>query len=145
MAGFTAKLPSDLINKLDTLEKDIGNIEDEMLNAATKILEPEVSKNLQQSITGQYDIGNLAKSVSRKITRSKKEAVGVVYFKGTSTRVYKNGKSVKVRNGLKAAVLEYGRKGQPARPFLRPAMNAKKEEIFDTMEKIFENETKKYT
>ena len=147
MASFTVKLPTDLINNLTALEQNIGDIEDKMLEAATEVLEPEVKKNLDRAITGKYETGKLRASVDRKIRyySSKGTRVGYVYFKGSVARKLKNGKTQKVRNGLKAAVLEYGKKDQPPRPFLRPAMNAKRLEIIGAMENTFDDEAKKYT
>lgn len=138
------KLPKELIQKTQALSDNIENIEDKMLEAATDILVPEVKKNLGKSITGKYETGVLRESVAVRKTRTKKEKSNTVYFKGQVIRKFKNGKTQKVPNDLKAAVLEFGKKDQPPRPFMRPAMNAKKAEILNTMENVYNREIKKY-
>lgn len=137
--------PNDLMSKLQKLDANIGDIEDKMLESGTNVLLPEVKKNLQTAITGKYAEGELIKSVATKKKRTKKERANLIYFKGTVTRKFKNGKTAKVSNNLKAAVLEYGKQDQPARPFVRPAFNAKQAAIVSAMETTFEKEAQKYT
>lgn len=139
------KVPTELIEKNQRLADNIEDIEDKMLTAATDVLVPEVQKNLNKAITGKYETGELRDSIAVKKRRTKKEKANIVYFKGTVIRRFNNGKTQKVTNNLKAAVLEYGKKNQPPRPFLRPAMNAKRSEMISAMENTFDKETKKYT
>lgn len=142
---FETKVPVELMNKLNALSDDIDNIEDKMLAAATDVLKPEIENNLRKVIRSGYETGALAASVSVKKKRTSKEKANIIYFKGTVKRTFKNGKTRTVRNNLKAAVLEYGKQGQPPRPFLRPAVNAKRMEMAEAMERIFESESQKYT
>ena len=142
---FEAKIPTELMNKLNDLSDDIKNIEDRMLAAATDVLKPEIEHNLRKVIRSGYETGVLAASVSVKKKRTSKEKANIIYFKGSVKRTFKNGKTRTVRNNLKAAVLEYGKQGQPPRPFLRPAVNAKREAMVRAMEETFNKETQKYT
>lgn len=134
------KLPTDLMQQLQHLSDNIEDIEGKMLDNATDVLKPEIEKNLKQAITGKYATGELESSVAVKKKRTAKEKSNTVYFKGTTIRQFKNGKTQKVRNGLKATILEYGKNGQPPRPFVRPAMNAKRAEMIRVMEEIFDRE-----
>jgi HK97 gp10 family phage protein len=132
-------LPTELTASIAELKKLIPTIEEEMLMAGAEVLKPEVETRLKRSITGKYAKGNLQNSVDIKIVRTqgkrgKVYKTSVVYFKGTV-----NG----VRNGLKAAILEYGKYDQPARPFMRLAMQAKRTEIFDAMENAFYDRVEK--
>lgn len=144
------QIPNALMRQLKQLEESIPDIEERMLSEGLKILEPEVKKNLQASIDKGYATGELLQSVDSKIETRKSGKTGVVYFKGTSKQQgYKTKNGVRlrrrkkaVRNGLKAAILEYGKQGQAPRPFVRTALNSKRAAIIAAMEKEFDDAQK---
>jgi hypothetical protein len=51
----------------------------------------------------------------------------------------RNGES----NAKIANILEYGKSGQPPKPFLKPAKSASKSECIDAMKRVFEEEVEK--
>ena len=150
MVTNTTGLPTEVIRQLEALEKAADDIIDEMLDAGVDAVKPEVEKKLKTAITGEYATGELEKSIAVKSKSYKDGAKArVIYFKGT-TRVQraKNGKVYKRKKAVRlneiAAVLEYGKSDQPPRAFMRPAFNAKNEDIARAMERKFDELTKKY-
>ena len=150
MATSTTVLPTEVIRQLAALEAAADSIIDEMLDAGVDAVKPEVEKKLKNAISGEYATGELEKSTAVKSKKYKDGTKAkVIYFKGTSRkqkakngRIYKRKKAVRL-NEI-AAVLEYGKSDQPPRAFLRPAFNAKNEDIARAMERKFDELTKKY-
>lgn len=150
MVQDTVILPDEVIRQLDGLANSIDKIMDDMLTAGMEAVRPEVQKRLKNAITGEYATGELEKSAAVKKKKYKNGDVAkVLYFKGTSRKQKaKNGKVYKrakpVRLNEIAAVLEYGRSDMAARAYMRPAFNAKAGDIARAMERVFDEETKKY-
>jgi len=149
MAQSKVILPTEVIKQLEALEKETDNIVDKMLDAGARAVTPEVESNLKKAVTGEYATGELEKSIKVKKIKNKKGASRFITFTGTSRlqrakngRIYKRKKPARL-NEI-AAVLEYGKSDQPPRPFLRPAFINKDDDIAAAMERVFDEETKKY-
>ena len=120
MAKATLKMPDDFLMKLSRLGEKTDEIIPRVLKAGGEVAEAKVKSNLQSVI------GNGTKEDSRS-TGELVSALGV-----SSARQDKDGNfNVKVgfseprrdskSNAMVAGVLEYGKHGQPPKPFLKPA------------------------
>ena len=142
MAKATFKMPEDFLMKLSRLGEKTDEIIPRVLKAGGEVAEAKVKSNLQSVI------GNGTKEDSRS-TGELVSALGV-----SSARQDKDGNfNVKVgfseprrdskSNAMVAGVLEYGKHGQPPKPFLKPAKTASKNACVDAMIRVFEEEVEK--
>lgn len=142
MAKATLKMPDDFLMKLSRLGEKTDVIIPRVLKAGGEVVEVKVKSNLQSVI------GNGTKEDSRS-TGELVSALGV-----SSARQDRDGNfNVKVgfseprgdgkSNAMVAGVLEYGKHGQPPKPFLKPAKTASKNACVDAMIRAFEEEVDK--
>lgn len=142
MAKAAFKMPEEFLIKLSRLGEKTDEIIPKVLEAGGEVVEAKVKSNLQAVI------GSGTKEESRS-TGELLSALGV-----SSARQDKDGNfNVKVgfseprpdgkSNAMIAGVLEYGKSGQPPKPFLKPAKSASKNECIDAMKKRFEEEVEK--
>ena len=139
MAKATYKLPEDFLLKVSKLADKTDGILPRVLQAGGEGVEAKVKSNLQ-SIIG---------SGTKEESRSTGELVGAL---GVSpAKQDKDGNfNVKVgfadgradgrSNSMIAGVLEYGKHGQPAKPFLKPAKSASKNACIEAMKAKLESE-----
>lgn len=139
MAKAVMKMPEDFLLKLSRLGEKTDEIIPKVLEAGGEVVEAKVKSNLQAVI------GSGTKEESRS-TGELLSALGV-----SSARQDKDGNfNVKVgfseprpdgkSNAMIAGVLEYGKSGQPPKPFLKPAKSASKNACVDAMIAAFEKE-----
>ena len=139
MAKAAFKMPEDFLLKLSRLGEKTDEIIPKVLEAGGEVVEAKVKSNLQAVI------GSGTKEESRS-TGELLSALGV-----SSARQDKDGNfNVKVgfseprsdgkSNAMIAGVLEYGKSGQPPKPFLKPAKSASKNACVDAMIVAFEKE-----
>ena len=142
MAKTTFKMPEDFLMKLSRLGEKTDEIIPRVLKAGGEVACAKVKSNLQSVI------GNGTKEDSRS-TGELVSALGV-----SSARQDRDGNfNVKVgfseprgdskSNAMVAGVLEYGKHGQPPKPFLKPAKTASKKACVDAMIATFEEEVEK--
>jgi len=142
VAKAAFKMPEDFLMKLSRLGEKTDEIIPRVLKAGGEVVEAKVKSNLQSAI------GNGTKEDSRS-TGELVSALGV-----SSARQDKDGNfNVKVgfseprndgkSNAMVAGVLEYGKHGQPPKPFLKPAKTASKNACVDAMIRAFEEEVEK--
>ncbi|MDD3027326.1 MAG: HK97 gp10 family phage protein [Erysipelotrichaceae bacterium] len=139
MAKAAFKMPEDFLLKLSRLGDRTDEIIPKVLEAGGEVVEAKVRSNLQSVIgsgtkersrsTGQL-VGALGVSDARQ-DKGGNFNVKVGFAENRS-----DGKS----NALIAGVLEYGKHGQPPRPFLKPAKSASKNECIEAMKATFERE-----
>jgi hypothetical protein len=70
------------------------------------------------------------------VSSSKQDKDGNFNVKVGFSEPRSDGKS----NAMIAGVLEYGKSGQPPKPFLKPAKSASKSACIDAMKRVFEEE-----
>ena len=139
MAKAAFKMPEEFLLKLSRLGEKTDEIIPKVLEAGGEVVEAKVKSNLQAVI------GSGTKGESRS-TGELLSALGV-----SSARQDKDGNfNVKVgfseprsdgkSNAMIAGVLEYGKSGQPPKPFLKPAKSASKNACVDAMIAAFEKE-----
>ncbi len=120
---------------LGKLEGHSSDIAKKAVFEGAKVVADEIKSNLIEVLSGE-SYGDLEKSFG--ISPIKQD------FDGWNAKLGFSGYDRRgVPNQLKARVLESGRTGQKKRPFIRPAVNAKKKEATEIMGKVVENEIKK--
>jgi HK97 gp10 family phage protein len=150
MARVDIKMPEDFLLKLSKLADKTDKIIPKVLEAGGEVVEAKVKSNLQAVI------GNGLKEESRS-TGELVSSLGIspalidrngnynVKIGFSEPRLHQNtakGKrSYKERtNAMIANVLEYGKSGQPPRPFLKPAKSTSKNDCIEAMKAEFEKE-----
>lgn len=137
MAKCDIRMPDDFLNKI----KNLGAREDEIAEAALKA-GGEVVLTKARS--------NLAAAVGRG-TKYKSRATGelVASLGLSSVKLNRKGEhDIKVgfaeprsdgeSNAKLASILEYGKHGQPAKPFMKPAKTSSKSAAISAMKQVFE-------
>jgi HK97 gp10 family phage protein len=142
MARATYKLPEDFLLKVSTLAEKTDEIIPKVLKEGGEVVKAKVKSNLQAVI------GNDTKLPSRS-TGELIDALGV-----SPAGINRDGDyDVKVgfdeprsdgeSNAKLANILEYGKSGQPAKPFLKPAKTASRNACIDTMKRKLDEEISK--
>jgi len=142
MARGSYKMPEDFLLKVSTLAEKTDEIIPKVLEAGGEVVKAKVKANLQATI------GSDTKLPSRS-TGELIDALGV-----TPAGVDRNGNyNVKVgfdeprkdgeSNAKIANILEYGKSGQPAKPFLKPAKTASRNACIEAMKKKLDEEISK--
>ena len=142
MAKAQMMMPEDFMKRLSRLGDRTDVISEKILEAGGEVVLAKVKGNLD----GVIGIGTQYES------RSTGELLGSLGL--SSVKVDKNGNhNIKVgfaeprsdgdSNAKIANILEYGRHGQPAKPFLKPAKSASKAACEEAMKAKFEEEVGK--
>ena len=139
MAKATFKMPEEFLMKVSKLADRTDEILPKVLEAGAEVVESKVRSNLA--------------SVIGKGTKEPSRSTGqLLSALGTSPALQdKNGDfNVKVgfseprsdgeSNAKIATILEYGKIGQPARPFLKPAKSSSKNACIEAMKAKLESE-----
>ena len=142
MVKVTVKLPDDLLKKLSSLGSKTDQIARKALEAGGEVILKKTKANLI-SVIGK-DIKYESRSTGQLIS-----ALGL-----SPVKVDKNGNyNIKLgfdeyrrdgtSNAAIANIIEYGKHGQPAKPFLAPAKRQSNKEVNETMKRVIEEEIKK--
>ena len=142
MAKVDIKMPEDFLMQLSRLGDKTNEIVPKVLEAGGEIVLAKIKSNLQSVI------GKDTKVESRS-TGELVRALGV-----SKSRIDRNGNwDVKIgfaeprsggsSNAKIGNIIEYGKHGQPAKPFLKPAKSSSKKECMDAMTAKLEEEIKK--
>lgn len=135
-------MPDEFLLKVSKLGSDFDPVAEKVLKAGGEVVFKRTKSNLSAVI------GKGTKHESRS-TGELEKALGV-----TSVRLDRNGNhNIKIgfseprpdgeSNAKIANILEYGKHGQPVKPFLKPARSASKSECISVMKSTFEEEVKK--
>jgi HK97 gp10 family phage protein len=133
------KLPEDFLLKISKLGEKTDEIIPRVLEAGGQIVEEKVKSNLQ-SIIGRDTLeesrstGELIKALGVSPALMDKDGNFNVKVGFSEPRL--DGKS----NAMIAGVLEYGKSGQPPKPFLKPAKSASRKACIETMKQKLEKE-----
>lgn len=136
MAKCTCKLPDDLLKKLSRLGSKMDDVSETVLETGGEIVLDKVRNNLQGVLSGE-STGELLASLGLSkvlLGRDGNHNIKVGFAEPRS-----DGKS----NAMIANIIEYGKHGQPARPFLKPAKSQSKKACIDAMTQKLEEEIKK--
>ena len=142
MAKATFKMPDEFLMKVSKLEERTDEILPRVLEAGATVVEAKVRSNLSAAI------GKGTKEPSRSTGE-------LLSSLGTSTALQDRDGNFNVKVGFSeprrdgdsnakiATILEYGKSGQPARPFLKPAKTASKSACIEAMEQKLTEEIDK--
>ena len=132
MAKATMKMPVEFLLKVSRLGEKTDEILPRVLRAGGEVVEEKAKNNLQRVI------GNATKEESRStgelvsalgVSSAKQDRDGNFNVKVGFSEPRTDGKS----NTMIAGVLEYGKSGQPPKPFLKPAKSASKTACISAM------------
>ena len=142
VAKAEVKLPEELLTKLSRLGQNTDAVAEKVLRAGGKIVLDKVRDNLE-SVIG---------SDTKRKSRSTGELLSALGL--SPVLVNRNGNhDIKIgfseprsdgeSNAKLANILEYGKSGQPPKPFLQPARTASKKERKRVMEQTLKEEIEK--
>ncbi len=142
MAKADIVMPDDFLERIASLGAHEDDIAEKVLEAGAAVVETKVRSNLE-GVVGKNTIypsrstGELVSSLGTtkvRVNRNGDHDIKIGFAEPRS-----DGES----NAKIANVLEYGKHGQPPKPFLAPAKAATKNTCMETMIRKFEEEVSK--
>lgn len=150
MAKATYKLPEDFLIKVSRLADKTDEIVPRVLQAGGEVVEKKVRSNLQAVIGSgikeeSRSTGELVGALGVSPAMLDRDGNFNVKVGFDEPRRQQNAavrkRSYKERtNAMIANVLEYGKHGQPAKPFLKPAKSTSKNACIEAMKAKLESE-----
>lgn len=142
MAKAQIQMPDEFLLKLSRLGNKTDEIAEKALKAGGVIILEKTKSNLQNSIgkdtkTKSRSTGELVSALGLSGVRIDREGNSNIKLGFDEPR--KNGDS----NAKIANILEYGKVGQPPKPFLKPATKAVKSAVVQKMEATLTEEINK--
>lgn len=139
-ADFT--LPDEFLTKISRLGGDMDSVAEKVLQAGGEVVLDKVRGNLEAVIGSgtKYNsrsTGELARSLGLSPVKLNREGNHDIKI-GFSEPRSDGGSNAKLAN-----ILEYGKHGQPAKPFLKPAKTSSKAACIRKMEEVLEAEVMK--
>ena len=153
MAKAIVKMPEDFLKKVSRLEEKTDDIMETVLEAGGEVVLSKVQSNLNAVIdkdlkhTSQ-STGELASSLGMspaKVDRKGVHNLKIGFNEPRRKQYAAKGKRsyYKITNAMIANVLEYGKHGQPPKPFLKPARRTARKPCIETMQKKLDEEIDK--
>lgn len=136
MANCTCKLPEELLKKLSKLGNKMDDVSETVLETGGAIVLDKVKNNLQSVLSGE-STGELLGSLGLSKVLLGKDGNHNIKVGFAEPRL--DGKS----NAMIANIIEYGKHGQPAKPFLKSAKRQSKKACIDAMTQRLEEEIDK--
>lgn len=139
MAKATMKMPEDFLLKISRLGEKTDEILPRVLEAGGEVMETKVRANLK-SVIGKgtqeksRSTGELISALG--VSSAKQDKDGNLNVKVGFSETRSDGKS----NAMIASVIEYGKSGQPPKPFLKPAKSASRKACIEAMKIKLESE-----
>ena len=142
MSTVTIKLPDEFMNQLSEFDSRLEDIFTKSLEDGAEIAEAQVRSNLKAVIGSgtkfpSKSTGELLGALG--ISPVKRSSLGGFDIRVGFAEPRKGGGS----NEMVANTLEYGKKGQAAKPFMKPAEDATKSKVKAKMEETFKAEAEK--
>lgn len=139
MAKVSVKMPDDFLMKLSKLGDKTDEITKRVLEAGGEVLLDKVKGNLQSVIgSGTKEVsrstGELLSSLG--VSQVRQDRDGNFNIKVGFSEPRSGGGS----NAMIASVIEYGKSGQPPKPFMKPAQSAAKKPCIEAMKSKLESE-----
>lgn len=154
MAKVQVKMPEEFLLKVSKLADKTDEIVEKALEAGGEVVLPKVKSNLQ-SVIGKdlkqppsKSTGELAGALGMTPVDVDRKGVHNLKIGFNEPRKKQYGAKGKrsyyaITNAMIANVIEYGKHGQPAKPFLKPAKRATQKKCVEAMERKLEEEIKK--
>ena len=141
MAKCTVKMPDELLEKLSRLGAESDAIAERVLEVGGDIVVSKVKSNLSAVIGSgvKFDsrsTGELERSLGVSPVKIDKYGNSNIKIGFTEPRS-DNESNAKIAN-----IIEYGKSGQPAKPFLKPAKSATNTACMNAMKQKLEQEVK---
>lgn len=142
MARVDVKMPDEFLERMSRLGSNFDSIAETVLEAGGEVVLEKTKSNLASVIGSgtKYDsrsTGELESSLG--LTGVKMDRNGNFNIKVGFSEPRRDGCS----NAQLANIIEYGKSGQPAKPFLKPAKSASKKQCIEAMKQAFETEVEK--
>lgn len=142
MARVDVKMPDEFLERMSRLGSNFDAIAETVLEAGGEVVLEKTKSNLSSVIGSgtKYDsrsTGELESSLG--LTGVKMDRNGNFNIKVGFSEPRSDGGS----NAQLANIIEYGKSGQPAKPFLKPAKSASKKQCIEAMKQAFESEVEK--
>ncbi len=142
MAKAEIQMPEDFLRKLSQLGDKTDEISERVLEAGGEVVLARVRSNLAAVIGSgtkypSRSTGELEQSLGlspAKLDRNGNHNIKIGFADPRSG----GGSNAKIAN-----IIEYGKHGQPAKPFLKPAKSASKSACVEAMKQKFEEEVSK--
>ena len=142
MAKVDIKMPDEFLEKLSKLGAQTDEISERVLEAGGEVVLAKIRSNLS-SVVGKdtkvdsRSTGELERSLGMskaRVDRNGNHNIKIGFAEPRSD----GGSNAKIAN-----ILEYGRHGQPAKPFLKPAKSSSKSACESAMKQKLEEEISK--
>lgn len=142
MARVDVKMPDEFLERMSRLGSNFDAIAETVLEAGGEVVLEKTKSNLSSVIGSgtKYDsrsTGELESSLG--LTGVKMDRNGNFNIKVGFSEPRSDGGS----NAQLANIIEYGKSGQPAKPFLKPAKSASKKPCIEAMKQAFERSVEK--
>lgn len=142
MATVTIKLPDEFMNQLSEFDSRLEDIFTKSLEDGAEIAEKQAKANLKAVIGSgtkfpSESTGELLGALGTSPV--KRSSLGGFDIRVGFAEPRKDGGS----NEMVANIIEYGKKGQAAKPFMKPAEDATKSKVKAKMEETFKAEAEK--
>lgn len=139
MAKVAFKMPEEFLNKLAELNSKADEIIPKVLEAGGEVVYQKIKSNLSSVVDANLKFegrstGELERSLG--VSPVKVDQNGVYNLKIGFSEPRSDGKS----NAMLANILEYGKHGQPPKPFLKPAKIQCKSACIEAMKNKLESE-----
>ena len=143
MARASFKMPDEFLEKLSRLGSKFDEIAQRVLEKGAKPVVEKAKSNLTlrigQNIKGESkSTGDLLESLETTKPIQDKDGNWKLRVGIPTTKDRKG-----ISNALKAAVIEYGKSGQPPKPWLKPTKRASQKACIEAMKKALDKEIDK--
>jgi HK97 gp10 family phage protein len=142
MASLKVSMPDEFLLKISKLADKTDEIVPRVLEAGGQVILEKVKDNLQAVVgkgtkTPSRSTGELVSSLGLSPTKVNRKGGHDVKI-GFAEPRKGGGSNAKIAN-----IVEYGRHGQPPKPFLKPAKSAVRKQCMDAMKSKLEEEIDK--
>jgi HK97 gp10 family phage protein len=142
MAKMEVRMPEEFLLKLSRLGSKTDEVMGKVLEAGGEVMLAKAKTNLAAAIGKgtkykRRSTGELSRSLG--LTPVKKDRSGASNIKVGFAEPRTDGES----NAKIANIIEYGKHGQPARPFLKPAKSQARRDMVSAMEQRLEEEVRR--
>lgn len=143
MAKIEMKMPEEFLLKLSRLGEKTDEIIPKVLEAGGEVVLAKVKSNLS-SVVGRgtkvksRSTGELERSLGLSPAKQKRDGSGWDIKVGFAEPRSDGGSNAKIAN-----ILEYGKHGQPPKPFMKPARRQSRKATIEAMKGKFDQEVER--
>lgn len=134
MARCTMKMPEEFLLKISRLGDKTDKVCGRVLNAGSEVVLKKVRTNLRNVISKDTKTQSRSLGVSPVLS----DKNGNLNIKIGFSEPRSDGES----NAKIASIIEYGKSGQPPKPFMKPAKSASRKECMTVMINTLDEEVK---